>query len=322
MKVPVIVLSGFLGSGKTTLLIRLLHEAKQQSLVAAVLMNELGQQDVDGKIIADLLPNQSMEKLLDGCICCTKKSEIAGCIHNLLTRQPDLIIIELTGVANPEEIADAMTEPSVMHKVLLHRIVTVVNADFFLEYNSILNPDRALTHTLRRQVETADLLIINKKDLVRERTLFKVERAVRQLNPTAPIRVTVNAEADLTYVLQGIVARPRINTKSFNVIQPHQAHATPMAYQHSYSKLKTTSIPVPSNSSLRSQDLNRLSKSWGKGLLRAKGYIPVDGKIRLVQFSGGRLTIEPTHEAVEPYMVMIGFEADMLHAKESFEKHM
>jgi hypothetical protein len=55
-------------------------------------------------------------------------------------------------------------------------------------------------------------------------------------------------------------------------------------------------------------------------LLRAKGYIPVDGKIRLVQFSGGRLTIEPTHEEVEPYMVMIGFEADMMLAKESFEK--
>lgn len=73
MKIPVIVLIGFLGSGKTTLLLRLIEEAKRLGLEPGILMNELGKYDVDGHIISDFNPGIAVEKLLDGCICCSKK---------------------------------------------------------------------------------------------------------------------------------------------------------------------------------------------------------------------------------------------------------
>lgn len=156
MKAPVIVLSGSLGSGKTTLLIRLIEEAKRRGLRPGVLMNELGKYDVDGHIVGDTDSGIPMEKLLDGCICCSKKGELVGCIGSLLWRIPDVIFIELTGVVNPEEIADTLTEPELIDKVTLHRIVTILDAENSLDYNSIFAFDKALVHTLRRQMEVAD----------------------------------------------------------------------------------------------------------------------------------------------------------------------
>ncbi|WP_199614394.1 CobW family GTP-binding protein [Paenibacillus alkalitolerans] len=336
MKVPVIVLSGFLGSGKTTLLQRLLLDARNRSLSAAVLMNELGSYDVDGQMLKGALPDEQLEKLMDGCICCSKKSEISASLNKLLSGSPDLIIIELTGVANPEEIADALTEPSVIRQVFLHSIVTVVNADMFLEYNSILNPDRELTHTLRRQVETADFIIINKIDLVTENTLVKVEKSVRSLNRTAPIRPTTGADISPDYIFKEIAPRPKSNlnteitvhlnkgkspVKSFNVIK--QDHSDPIPEnQYSFSKIKTMAIPLNPAVQLSSKELMQAAKSWGKGLLRAKGYVPVDGKLRLVQFSGGKLSIEPTNEETAPYFVIIGFEEDVVSTMIMLEKRL
>jgi G3E family GTPase len=321
MKVPVIILSGFLGSGKTTLLLRILQAIQQQNLQAGVLMNELGQQDVDGMILDPSFANGAIEKLLDGCICCSKKSEIEASIHKLLQRQPDLILIELTGVANPEEVVEAMTEPTLMGQVALQRIVTVVNADFFLEYDSILNPDRELKHTLRRQVETADYILINKQDLVTPRTLLKVEQAVRKLNATAPIRLTTNADIEPTYLLKGITALPKVQRKSFHVIPATHDHSATVPHTPSFSKLKTVSLTVQPNWIITSKGLQQLIKSWGKGLLRAKGYVPIEGKLRLVQVSNGQLTIEPTQQQIPPYLVLIGFEKDVLEAKKLVEQH-
>ncbi|MCI3918843.1 GTP-binding protein [Paenibacillus sp. TRM 82003] len=330
MKIPVIILTGFLGSGKTTLLKRLLSDARERSLTTAVLMNELGGSDVDGQILNEFLPGKQLETLTDGCICCSKKSEISGSLSNLLSRSPDVIFIELTGVANPDEIADALTEPKIIDRVYLHSIVTVVDADFFLEYNSILNPDKQLKHTLRRQIETADFILVNKIDLVKAATLVKVEKAVRELNHTAPIRPTKQSEVAAGLLLKTIeplakdseAAADPVNVtigkspmKPFNMIKPPAANRSDIDPYYSFSKIKTISIPIRSDMPLSSKELKQTSKSWKKGLLRAKGYIPVDGKLRLVQFVNRNLSIEPTNETVHPYFVLIGFEQEVLETK-------
>lgn len=334
MKIPVIILTGFLGSGKTTLLKRLLIDARSRSLTTTVLMNELGGSDVDGHILNELLPSRQLEKLTDGCICCSKKSEISGSLAKLLEQRPDVVFIELTGVANPDEIADALTEPRIIDRVHLHSIVTVVDADFFLEYNSILNPDKQLKSTLRRQVETADFIVINKIDLVKESTLLKVEKAVRELNATAPIRAATQAEIASGLILKEIrpLAKAQVGTaganvtigkaplKSFNVVAPPAAQQADVDQYYSFSKIKTLSIPLRSGIQLSSKELKQSSKAWGKGLLRAKGYVPVDGKLRLVQFVNGNLSIEPTNETVDPYFVLIGFEQEVLRTKAIVEQ--
>jgi G3E family GTPase len=130
-------------------------------------MNELGSNDVDGDIISSRLSKLNIEKLLDGCICCSKKSEVTLSTEKLLERKPDIIFIELTGVANPEEIADSLTEPQLLSNVYLKQILTVLDSENVLDYNSIFETDKQLVHTLRRQIEVADLLILNKTDLIK-----------------------------------------------------------------------------------------------------------------------------------------------------------
>ena len=181
--IPVVVLSGFLGSGKTTLLLRLLKHANDNGLRASVLMNEVGKVDVDGVLVSSSTANQIMESITEGCLCCTKKSELAGCLERLALQRPDVIVIELTGVANPEEIAEAMTEPSIIGKVTLHRIITVLDAEHALDYDRIFSSDRELVRTLRKQIEVADSVIANKADLISDRTKAKVERDRERTEP-------------------------------------------------------------------------------------------------------------------------------------------
>lgn len=107
-KVPVILISGFLGSGKTTLLLRLLAHTRQIPLRAVVLMNEMGEYNVDSAIISEEMPDVTVEGLLEGCICCSKRNELAGALHTLLSQEPDLIFMETTGVANPEQVLEEL----------------------------------------------------------------------------------------------------------------------------------------------------------------------------------------------------------------------
>ncbi|UVI31292.1 CobW family GTP-binding protein [Paenibacillus spongiae] len=205
--IPVIVISGFLGSGKTTLLLRLLNGARTSGLRACVVMNEMGAVDVDGKVVGGEAASQMLERVTEGCLCCTKKSELAHCLERLVLRQPDVIFMELTGVANPEEIAEAMSEPSVIGKVKLRHIVTVLDAEHALDYNSIFSTDRELVHTLRRQIETADLLLSNKADLVSNKTAVRVEQMVMARNPHCRFIATERCDIDPMLVLRGIPSR-------------------------------------------------------------------------------------------------------------------
>ena len=164
MKIPVIILSGFLGSGKTTLLLSMLKESKGRGVQSGVLMNELGKRDVDGYIVQEHM-GTSVEKLLDGCVCCSRKEELLDSLLVLINRRPDVIYIELTGVADPEEIEKTLLEASLREKLVLHYTVTMLDAENTLEYNSRLSADKQLIRTMRKQVTTADLIVINKSDL-------------------------------------------------------------------------------------------------------------------------------------------------------------
>ncbi|QHT62955.1 hypothetical protein GXP70_25325 [Paenibacillus lycopersici] len=204
--IPVVVLSGFLGSGKTTLLLRLLQQAKSSGLRASVLMNEIGAVDVDGTLVSSESAYQLMERITEGCLCCSKKGELAQCLERLALMQPDVIVMELTGVANPEEIVEAMTDPSIIGKVALHRIVTVIDAEHTLDYNSIFSSDRELIRTLRRQIEVADIIIANKADLISDRTADKVRKLIEDRNGSALFVSAVRCEFDASLILEGIAA--------------------------------------------------------------------------------------------------------------------
>ncbi|CAM4286683.1 GTP-binding protein [Paenibacillus alkaliterrae] len=333
-KVPVIILSGFLGSGKTTLLLRLLHEANRHQLKPAILMNELGQYDVDGGTIHTDLPGASIEKLLDGCICCSKKVEVAQSVRRLLDQQPDLLFIELTGVANPEEVADALTEPYLLNRVELKHIVTVLDAEWVLDYNSIFNTDRQLVHTLRRQMEVADTVLINKTDLVPSSHLPKIEKAVKKQNSSAAIHFTKHSEMNMEGVfagLQPIVLSAPVVKRSFKVIgsvrkQEHTAnhHHEHEGTEKSFSRVQTLTLPLAENTPITLKQVERFLKQWGGQLLRAKGYLTLsnsDGSDnRLVQFAGSRISWQPTEYEGSSYLVLIGIDLDREQMEQEWAK--
>lgn len=206
MKIPVIILSGFLGSGKTTLLLSLLKESKVRGLNPGVVMNELGKRDVDGYILQEHT-GTAVTKLLDGCVCCSRKEDLADSLMVLLRGRPDAIYMELTGVADPEEIAKTLQETPLQDLVELHYTITLLDAENALEYNSRLSSDKQLVRTLRKQLSTADLIVVNKSDLVEPETLWRIEKGVRKQNTEAEIVYTHYSEINLSPILSGIIPR-------------------------------------------------------------------------------------------------------------------
>lgn len=331
---PVIILSGFLGSGKTTLLLRLLEEAQRRGLRAGVLMNELGRQDVDGKMVEEAA-GASLERLLDGCICCSKKSEVAGSIRLLLDRQPDFLLVELTGVANPEEVADALTEPGLVGKVALMRIITVLDAEHVLEYNSIFSSDRSLIHTLRRQIEAADCILVNKTDLVDQGKLLKIEKAVRKQNPLAPVSYTTNSQADCGLLLDGVTSRTtqspdrgdahaHVGTGDSHKARKPAFAMLPHRHTPSFSRIRTFTLFTSGQETLPEDKLKKFLLSWGNRLLRAKGYLPDQGRAgrRLMQFAGKRLEWSASGYSGEPYLVLIVMDAALEEVQAQWDAFM
>ncbi|QJC51965.1 GTP-binding protein [Paenibacillus albicereus] len=208
MSVPVYLLSGFLGSGKTTLLLRLLEECARRGLSAALLMNELGRIDVDGSLVSEKL-RLPVRKLLDGCVCCTKRSELESSLASLARTEPDVLFVELTGVADPAELRELLQAggPLAAAGLELAAVVTVVDAGTFAEYNSRFSADRELVRTLRSQIASADLVLLNKADTIAEAGRLSVRRAVRKQNATAAVLETERCRIDAASLLHGVHPR-------------------------------------------------------------------------------------------------------------------
>ncbi|WP_248925882.1 CobW family GTP-binding protein [Paenibacillus hamazuiensis] len=328
--IPVFILSGFLGSGKTTLLLRLLDRAKRKNLRAAVLMNELGRMDIDGHLISEHMPGLSLEKLLDGCICCDKKSEVASSMELLLQNNPDVVFVELTGVANPEEVADCLAEPQLMDRTKLKMVITVIDAEYVLDYNSIFAADRELVRTLRRQIEVADLLLVNKCDLVSKHHLMKVGSSIRKYNSAAPMHFTVQNDIDLQALLHGIEpavtgpAAPKVTFKALKTVHSaphnHDDHQQHKNHERSHSRLQTVTLPCPADRSTDPKRIDLFLKKSEDRILRAKGYFHLQPNTdtHLMQYAGKKANWQPAAYFGQPYLVVIGIDMDTEKLKDNW----
>ncbi|NRF91125.1 GTP-binding protein [Paenibacillus frigoriresistens] len=194
--VTVYVLSGFLGSGKTTLLTKAIDHFTEAGRKPAVIMNEIGEVNLDGQLIANEVP---MSELLGGCICCSSRGDLATALKELVTEeQPDLIFIESTGIANPMEIIDEVTDASLILPVELKAVITVVDAPQLLELS---RTSRGKTYRLmQEQIRCANLLLLNKADLLQEAALQEVDALVREWNPYASVHYTVFSQIDMRLI--------------------------------------------------------------------------------------------------------------------------
>ncbi|MGG1657892.1 CobW family GTP-binding protein [Brevibacillus sp. NRS-1366] len=200
MSAHIYLLTGYLGSGKTTLLQKLLTHLQKQDDKVVVLMNEMGEEDIDGEQLQGF--GFPVKKLLDGCICCSIQGELTEGLKDILhSINPDRILIETTGVADPIDVVDALTHPELYDQLDLRGIVSVVDASRFLDLNSRFSSTSSLVKTIRNQVKYADLILLNKIDLTAADVLQKVEQKVREYNPSAPIHSTIQGDMDLGSLL-------------------------------------------------------------------------------------------------------------------------
>ena len=192
-QMPVTVLTGYLGSGKTTLLNRILSETHGKRF--AVIVNEFGEIGIDNDLIVDA--DEEIFEMNNGCICCTVRGDLVRIIAGLMRRSRTLdgIVIETTGLADPAPVAQTFfVDEDIRRKTKLDAIVTVADAKHLLE-----QIDRA--PEAQEQLAFADVVLVNKVDLVDAGNLATVERRIRNINPYATIHRTERCDIDLAQVL-------------------------------------------------------------------------------------------------------------------------
>ena len=208
-----IVLTGFLGSGKTTFLTRFIEEQAAKNGFVAVVQNEIGKKGLDGKLLGQ---SYAVTEVDEGCVCCTLAGSLRTALSGILGEfQPDFVVLETTGLANPGNL-----------------LAEIVDLDDMLDFASVTTlldaacAPRALMEfeVARNQVQLADVMILNKTDLVNEDVLLELEGRLRELNPTAELHRTTHGDIPSS-VLYGVNFRKPLRRPA-PLLAPLGHHAT------------------------------------------------------------------------------------------------
>ncbi|MDD1769989.1 MAG: hypothetical protein LUO79_02790 [Methanomassiliicoccales archaeon] len=176
----ILLISGFLGSGKTTMILSTIEEIiKRKHKKVVVIVNDFGQIGIDGKVMEKY--GLKVREMPSGCICCTLGSDLLATLRDVADAfEPDLVVIEPTGVADPKAIHETLklyTGPAIGST----KIVIIVDA---VRFAVIL---KALNRPLMNQLKAANLIVINKSDLVDKGAVDDIERSIREIGIDAPI---------------------------------------------------------------------------------------------------------------------------------------
>uniref|UniRef100_A0A8D0GJ61 COBW domain-containing protein 1 n=1 Tax=Sphenodon punctatus TaxID=8508 RepID=A0A8D0GJ61_SPHPU len=203
-KIPVTIITGYLGAGKTTLLNYILTEQHNKRI--AVILNEFGEGSALEKSLAISQGGELYEEWLElrnGCLCCSVKDNGLKAIENLMQKKGkfDYILLETTGLADPGAVASMFwVDAELGSDIYLDGIVSVIDAKYGLQQLREEKTD-GLTNEATRQVALADLIIINKTDLVSEEELNKIRTAVKSINGLVKIFETQRSRVELSDVL-------------------------------------------------------------------------------------------------------------------------
>ncbi len=313
-QVPVTVLTGFLGAGKTTLLNRILTE--QHGRRYAVIVNEFGEEGIDNDLVVDA--DEEVFEMNNGCICCTVRGDLIRILSGLMKRadQLDAIIVETTGLADPAPVAQTFfVDQDVADRTKLDAIVTVADA---VHLNSQLGEH----HEAEEQVAFADVVLLNKTDLVDKSGLEGVEKRIKKINPYTKIIRTAHCDAPLENILG-------LNAFSLDRVLEVEPDFLESEHDHEHDD-DVTSVSFVSETPL---DLDKfetwfgkLLQTHGQDILRSKGIIEFLGIDERYVFQGVHMLMDASPMGAWPEgttrnsrMVFIGRNLDSMNLKEGFE---
>ena len=283
-QIPALVVSGFLGSGKTTLVRHLLEAAHKQNIRVAVISNELGELGIDRALLGS--GGEAFVELEGGCVCCELSDDLIETLQMLRDRvDPDRIVVETSGVALPFDTTLNFWREPVSAWIGDDMALVVVNAEQ-------LASGEDLEGTFKDQVSSADLLVLNKTDLIGEEALPELIAKLRVIEPEAPI----------VQCAHGRVAPELLFPPDLGRI--NRSGSAPQAPPHHHERFEARTWTVPEGipSEQLEEELRR------PGLLRAKGWVSTREGPTLVQVVGRRieLTLEsPPDPALLGRLVLI-----------------
>ena len=294
-KIPVTIVTGFLGAGKTTLIRNVLTTVKGRRL--ALLINEFGDVGVDGEVlrncgVADCnegaVRSEAIIELANGCICCTVADDFIPAIETLLALDPppEHIIVETSGLALPKPLVKAFDWPEVRRKLTVDGVIAVVDAAAVADGRFADDPaklaaqraadpnvdhDNPLEEVYEDQLLCADLIVLNKTDLVDTATRERVERDIRGVIPRA-VKIIVTREGKLdAALLLGLDAKAEDDLAA----RPSHHDAEPEHDHDDFDSFVVALDPVREPDQLL-RKLARIAEDHE--VLRMKGFVSVDGK--------------------------------------------
>jgi G3E family GTPase len=310
-KIPVTVLTGYLGAGKTTLLNRILSEPHGKKF--AVIVNEFGEIGIDNDLVVNA--DEEVFEMNNGCICCTVRGDLVRIIDGLMRRKGkfDAIIVETTGLADPAPVAQTFfMDEQVGAKTKLDAVVTVADAKWLAE--RLKDAPEA-----KNQIAFADVILVNKTDLVSPDELSELEARIRGLNPYATLHRTQRAQVDIDAVL----SRNAFDLDRILSIEPsfleaddhHHGndghhhdhdHADGHHYHHHHGGLKhyhdeeMQSISLKTDKPLNPDKffpwIQDLVATEGKDILRCKGILSFKDDPERFVFQGVHMILDGDHQ--------------------------
>jgi len=307
-KVPVTVLTGYLGAGKTTLLNRILSEPHGKKY--AVIVNEFGEIGIDNDLVVGA--DEEVFEMNNGCICCTVRGDLVRILDGLMRRRGkfDAVIVETTGLADPAPVAQTFfVDENVGKRTRLDAVVTVADAKW-------LNDRLKDAPEAKNQIAFADVILVNKTDLVSPEELREVEARIRGINPYAKVHRTERAQIPLHEVL----GRNAFDLDRILVIEPeflgteddhhhgqdHHHHDHDHTHGHGHGGLKHYHDEEMQSVALRSDKpldpdkfflwVQDLVQTEGPNILRCKGILSFKNDDERFVFQGVHMILDGNHQ--------------------------
>ncbi|MEO0636114.1 MAG: GTP-binding protein [Pseudomonadota bacterium] len=309
-RTPVTVLTGYLGAGKTTLLNRILTENHGKKY--AVIVNEFGEIGIDNDLIVE--SDEEIYEMNNGCVCCTVRGDLIRVVEGLMRRPGrfDAIVVETTGLADPAPVAQTFfMDDDVRAKAELDAVVALVDAKHFMQR---LEDSPEATE----QVGFADVVLLNKTDLVDEAEVAAVERAIRSINPMAEVHKTERSAVSMDTILgrhafdleKALERDPHFLNQGNTEDDDHHHHdescGPDCSHDHHHHDheggIHGSDIGSLSLSAAELDPgkffpwINHLTQTDGPDILRLKGILAFDGDDKRYVVQGVHMIIEGDHQ--------------------------
>ena len=295
--IPVTIIGGFLGSGKTSLLNHIINNTQGKRF--AVLVNDFGEINIDAKLVVSV--EGETISLANGCICCVIRDDLLKEVVRLFARDPlpEHIVIETSGVARPVSVAETFLNPEVQHLVEAQNMITMLDADL------VIDDQADYTDIAYSQIAVADLVVINKTDLVSPQQIVAVKQKVKAIVPRARILETTFGKVSLDLIFDDEISRAfeslRDNNMSISTKHKHNHHQ------------EFATWTFRSQAKWSFSALHRAVQHLPNGIFRAKGMVQLDldtkdyGILQVTGRRGWLKLAEPEPEETEPIITELVF---------------